>query len=86
MTELDKQIEHIKLQRTTKPEGPSTQFTVFKCNCGHHNRVTECFGEQSDLGDGDSLDFTCECGKYYKKVSRIPDEAITDSWYIEGWE
>ena len=64
-----------------KPKGPSTLFIEFQCGCQKINLVEEFFADWFDLGSGDSLDFHCGCGKYYKKTSRIPAEAITKSWY-----
>lgn len=42
----------------------------FKCSCGGLRYVE--YPEES----GDSLEYRCMCGQYYKKVIRIPDEDI----------
>lgn len=72
-----------KQRLTLKPQGPSTLFIKFSCSCGKEHVVCESFAEWSDLGDGDSLDFHCDCGAYYKKTGRIADDAIVDRWYEE---
>ena len=64
-----------------KPRGPSTLFIQFRCGCGRENTVPEHFADWHDLGDGDGLDFECECGAYYKKTGRIPEEAKIKRWY-----
>ena len=69
----------------TKPQGPSTLHIIFACpGCGNLNEVTEEFADWYDTGDGDSLDFTCECGKYFKKTSRIDECWIQSSWYSKA--
>lgn len=70
---------------TYKPDGESTLFLKFRCVCGKEHLVNEHYGEWSDPGDGDSLDFRCECGAYYKKIHRIPDEAVLERWYEKGF-
>ena len=72
--------EPVKLEK--KPQGRSKRVIVFKCpDCGDEYTVEEEFGDWHDFGDGDSLNLTCVCGKYFKKTSRIPDSAIIDSWF-----
>jgi acetone carboxylase gamma subunit len=50
-------------------------YTKFTCpDCGKTDEVIEHF--EDGYGDGDSLDFYCECGAYFKKIWRIPEECI----------
>ena len=73
----------IKLQ--VKPQGPSTLFVKFKCECGTENTVEEHYDEWYDSGDGDSIHFYCQCRKFYKKLYKVyQTNNVLEDWYEEG--